>query len=126
MKEEWRDVPECSDYAVSNLGRVLSKERFTNHAMWGRRRLRQRVLKGVAMKNGYKKVALQVGKKVQQRYIHVLVLEAFVGPRPGKTRVNNGSEVRHLDGDKHNNKLDNLAWGTMQENQQDRKLHATK
>lgn len=39
--------------------------------------------------------------------VHILVAEAFLGPRPGGME-----ECRHLDGDKLNNRADNLRWGT--------------
>jgi hypothetical protein len=44
------------------------------------------------------------------RSVHVLVLEAFVGPRPL------GMEARHADDDPTNNHLDNLSWGTRSQN----------
>jgi hypothetical protein len=46
-----------------------------------------------------------------------MVLETFVGePTPNQ-------QVRHLNGDKRNNCLDNLAWGTAKENAADRESH---
>lgn len=45
--------------------------------------------------------------------VHRLVLETFVGPCP------EGMECRHLDGNPSNNLLDNLAWGTREENIED-------
>ncbi|WP_439621469.1 HNH endonuclease signature motif containing protein [Gemmata sp.] len=51
--------------------------------------------------------------------VHRLILEAFVGPCPL------GMETRHLDGDRLNNRLDNLAWGTPAENAADRIRHGT-
>lgn len=45
--------------------------------------------------------------------IHSLVLEAFVGPRP------DGLMARHLDDDPTNNHLHNLTWGTRSENSND-------
>lgn len=53
------------------------------------------------------------------KLIHVLVLEAFMGPCP------EGMQCRHLDGNPANNHVSNLVWGTPQENQLDRKLHGT-
>ena len=50
--------------------------------------------------------------------VHRLVLLAFVG-RPSRK----GMVARHKDGDPANNRLGNLAWGTAQENWQDRKQH---
>jgi hypothetical protein len=54
------------------------------------------------------------------RVIHRLVLEAFVGPCP------EGSECRHLNGDRTDNRLENLAWGTPAENHADQYQHGTR
>lgn len=43
--------------------------------------------------------------------MHNLVLEAFVGPRPSPTH-----QAAHRDGNKLNNRLDNLYWATPKEN----------
>lgn len=48
-----------------------------------------------------------------RRYLHDLVLTAFVGPRP------EGAVARHLNDDPTDNRLVNLAWGTRSENQRD-------
>jgi hypothetical protein len=52
-------------------------------------------------------------------YVHRLILEAFVGPRP------EGMEACHNDGDKTNNHWNNLRWDTHKNNLADRKLHGT-
>lgn len=51
--------------------------------------------------------------------VHVLVLTTFVGPRP------EGMQCRHLNGNKEDNRLSNLVWGTATENIHDRTLHGT-
>jgi hypothetical protein len=51
--------------------------------------------------------------------VHTLVLNAFVGPRQS------GHCCRHSDGDRLNNALLNLAWGTYSENEADKKQHGT-
>lgn len=51
--------------------------------------------------------------------VHLLILEAFQGPRP------EGTVTRHLDGDKTNNRLSNLRRGTPAENSQDAMRHGT-
>ncbi len=51
--------------------------------------------------------------------IHTLVAEAFIGRRP------DGMECRHLDGNAENNNFRNLAWGTHQQNIDDRNSHGT-
>ena len=60
--------------------------------------------------DGYVQVCVY-GKK---RYLHRVVWEAFNGPIPA------GLQVRHLDGDKRNNRLDNLAVGTQSDNEFDK------
>ena len=52
-------------------------------------------------------------------WIHRLVLETYVGPRP------KGMECRHLDNNPANNQLENLCWGTKKENQHDRIKNGT-
>ena len=49
----------------------------------------------------------------EQHSIYVLVALAFHGPRPVGPA---GKEVRHLDGNKSNNRPENLAYGTRREN----------
>lgn len=68
---------------------------------------------------GHLKVTLTRGGKHHQRYVHALVLEAFVGPCP------EGCECLHSDGDPTNNRLGNIRWGTRQENVDDMKRHGT-
>jgi hypothetical protein len=51
--------------------------------------------------------------------VHIAVLTAFVGPRPER------HECRHLDGNRQNNDLSNLCWGTAYENNLDRIKQAT-
>jgi hypothetical protein len=51
------------------------------------------------------------------RRVHQLVAEAFHGSRP------DGLVIRHLDGDKMNNRATNLRYGTSSENAQDRLEH---
>lgn len=66
-------------------------------------------------KYAFVKIVIE-GKKTQ-KLVHRLVLEAFVGPCP------DGMECRHLDGNPTNNKLENLCWGTHEENWQDQLAH---
>jgi hypothetical protein len=53
----------------------------------------------------------------RHRYIHALVTEAFIGPYPHE------QEVRHKDGNRLNNNLDNLEYGTHLENGADTIKH---
>jgi hypothetical protein len=54
-----------------------------------------------------------------QRKVHLLVLEAFIGPRP------EGHQGAHENGNKLDNRLDNLRWKTPGENNRDKRRHGT-
>ena len=111
-------------YEVSDLGRVRSLDRISRTIQGAFRRHRGRILRPRTGPRGYSHVTLYragpdpVRKRQTVQTVHVLVLEAFGGPRPGPTY-----EGRHLDGNPDNNALVNLAWGTRQENWEDRRRH---
>lgn len=108
MKEHWRDVVGFEGrYKVSDLGHVLS--RYTNPLTGNRKTI---ILKSAPNASGHMFVYLGRGNK---RYVHRLVLEAFVGPCPP------GQECLHgPDHDPANNRLKNLRWGTRSQNMYDR------
>jgi hypothetical protein len=54
------------------------------------------------------------------RVAHILVCEAFHGPKPEPHH-----EVRHLNGNGQDNRPENLAWGTKSENRADAVRHGT-
>lgn len=66
---------------------------------------------------GYRGVCLCDGPRRKIFLVHNLVLLAFVGPAPL------GADCRHLDGDKDNNHLENLQYGTRKENCADTMRH---
>ncbi len=66
-------------------------------------------------KSGY----VQVSMRRDVTLVHILVLEAFVGPRPEIEGMK--IEARHLNDVRHDNRLENLCWGTQQENIADAK-----
>lgn len=106
--EQWRPVSGFPAYEVSDLGRVLSH-----------RRGKPRLLRMTAAAKGYRLVKLSEAGARRTVAVHLLVAEAFHGPRP------EGQEVRHLDGDPANNRLDNLRYGTRSENTYDAVRHGT-
>lgn len=104
-------------YRVSTLGRVESVTR-TVRAGWGSlRRQDGRVLRSAIASHGYPMVVLRDGTEGKAHTVHTIVLTAFVGPCPS------GMLCRHLDGNKTNNVLSNLVWGTHEENYQDAVRH---
>jgi hypothetical protein len=75
---------------------------------------RSRLLKPQIDRGGY--IAFHLYRDngtVRNTRIGRLVMETFVGPMPP------GMEVRHLDDDRKNNRLENLAYGTRGDNMQD-------
>lgn len=117
MTERWRPVVGYEHgYQVSDLGRVRSIPRVTSRS----------TLPGgpisparTGTRRSYLFVHLYGDGTSEQKYVHRLVLEAFVGPCPP------GLETRHLNGDSFDNRLSNLRWGTRAENAADRIRHGT-
>lgn len=66
---------------------------------------------------GYMVVRLRYGGRYHGFRIHKIMLMTFVGPRP------DGCVCRHLDGNKMNNSLSNIRWGTRSENERDKERH---
>lgn len=98
MTEEWRNIP-GTDYSVSSLGRVASLKRGGF-----------KVLKQTRTTEGYTVVSIR-SRNPRSARVHILIAAAFLPPRPTA-----GHEVNHKDGDKTNNRQDNLEWMTHSEN----------
>jgi hypothetical protein len=98
MEEIWKPVPGYEGkYEVSNMGRVWSLARITSLGKRG-----GLFCRFVDNGKGYKAVGLHKEGENRKFYIHRIVVEAHFGPIP------EGMEVNHKDGDKSNNRLDNL------------------
>lgn len=102
MTEQWRGawyggVDYSWRFEVSNLGRMRNK-------------VRKNVYIPYVGKNGYLKICTSIYGRNKNIYIHRCVAETFL-PNPA-----NWSLVNHLDGNKQNNRSDNLEWSTPKEN----------
>jgi hypothetical protein len=126
MFELWRNIPGYEDlYQVSNFGNVHSKDRIVVDDYRGTvrsRRLRGKVIRTRMYDNyGHLAVGLSTQNRNKRTWsVHQLVLLAFVGKCP------TGLEIRHIDGQAWNNRLDNLVYGTHTENEHDKIEHGTK
>ncbi len=112
MKEVWVKINGFNNYEISNLGQVRSLDRKvltkTNKI---------KVVKGRVLKNqlswNKKYYCVQIydnNRKVQCVLIHRLVAQHFI-PNP-----NNYPIVNHIDENRFNNRVDNLEWVTIAEN----------
>lgn len=98
-------------YEITRDGRVFSLNR--NWYGVGRKELRQKPDRG-----GYPCVHIVVDGKRSHYCVHVLVARQHLPPCPPHCYL-----VRHLDGNKLNPHVDNLAWGTDKDNSADRDRH---
>ena len=111
MKEQWKQRLGFDNYLISNTGRVISTAKN-----------RTKELKAQQDAIGYLHFRLYPdepifgfygnnrGKKPKLFKAHRLCLETF------SPTLDTTLEVNHLDGNKHNNNIDNLQWVTKSEN----------
>jgi len=104
--EEWKEIPFKKGelrkrYAVSNYGRVVSfcKDDMSDALL----------VKGGVIK-GYKTLPLRPSGRSRTFYVHKLVAEQFLKRNSEKQKY-----VIHLDFNKCNNYVENLAWATKKE-----------
>lgn len=112
-----RRVPGFPGYRISREG-VL----YTNIPKNGKRGQKTpwRIKAIHKDRDGYWCAWLRKENRSHKRFVHTLVLEAFVGSRPGPK-----SQCRHLNGVRTDNRLTNLKWGTAKENARDKVRHGT-
>jgi hypothetical protein len=110
--ENWWDIPGVPSYQASDHGRVRSLTRIVEQAgRWGgtiRREFVGCILSPSLNTHGY--LIVYVGSPARSKTVHSLVARAFLGEVP------EGCQVNHKDGDKTNNRPENLEYITSTEN----------
>lgn len=103
--ETWKDVEGYEGlYQVSDEGRVKSlKKRFG-------RQEGERIMKPSMEWCGYMRLGLTKDGKARIFAVHRLVAKAFI-PNPENKPV-----INHIDGNRANNRVENLEWATYKEN----------
>jgi len=92
MQEIWKDIKDYKNYEVSNLGNVRNKKT-------------KKILHQYINHNNNNFVTLYDEYKEKRTIIiHRIVANAFI------ENINNAYIVKHKDGNKQNNKVDNLEW----------------
>lgn len=122
MKVKWKKIPGYAGlYEASSDGRIRTLARAwysgIEHRILRHVEAKEKALK--ADSSGYLRVTLSKKGKKRRWSVHTLVLMTFVGEPP------QGYGCRHLDGDKLNNSVENLKWGTPKECAADRKTFAS-
>ena len=109
--EVWMSVPSFeSSYAISNKGRVKGLRRRVPSKSGVFRLSMEKLRCGSEDQDGYLILCLYDDGRSITTPIHRLVAEVFI-PNP-----DNLPQVNHIDGNKHNNCVENLEWCTNQEN----------
>lgn len=96
---EIRPIPSAIGYGATACGKIISYHRLEPFA-----------LKQGDHPQGYKKVQVKTPQGIKNKLVHRLVLEAWVGPCP------EGCVTNHKNGDKQDNRLENLEYCTQSEN----------
>jgi hypothetical protein len=108
--EIWKDIKDFEGlYQVSNKGRVKSLKRLYLSANGGQRHIEEHIVKTQYSK-GYLRIHICKNGKYYSKSVHRLVAEAFISNPENKPCVD------HINGKRDDNRIENLKWCTIKEN----------
>lgn len=110
--ETWKIAIGVDGYMVSNLGRVKSIGRWVKGKRVGAKYVHEKILNPHIKNNrGYERVQIMgADGKRRLHLVHRLVAVSFI-PNP-----NLHPFVNHIDGNRNNNRIENLEWCTPKQN----------
>ena len=109
--EVWKKIQGFENYEISSLGRIKVNLKFRKY-----RDYQSKILNPSLDKDGYLRTALTKEGKKYMKPIHRLVALNFI------TNTNKKPCVNHKNGIKTDNRIENLEWCTVKENN----IHAIK
>lgn len=107
------EIPEYPGYFLNKSGELYSNKITFNNSYGDFKRC------GSVNVEGYPCHNFWVNGKCRKHFIHHLVAKMFIGPRP---KGPSGDHVRHLNGNKLDNRVENLAYGSWEDNANDNLL----
>lgn len=112
MEEVWKDVEGYEGYQVSNLGRIRTCNKITYTEKHGYRHWKDRILNPkISKKDNCARVELWTKGTHKTVLLHRLVANAFL-----EKNIGTNMTVNHKDGNRENNKVDNLEWLSREDN----------
>jgi hypothetical protein len=115
LTEEWKDIKGYEGrYQVSSFGRIKSLERDVVRNNWSGRittkHVREKIKKPCLGPQGYMVTSLNKGNNSKRHSMHRIIAEAFIANPENKPFIN------HINGIRHDNRIENLEWCTPKEN----------
>ena len=105
MEDVWKDVVGYEGlYKVSNLGRVKTLQKQVG------RKEPEKILTPSEIWTGYLRLGLRKEGKTKNTYVHRIVAQTFIPNEEHKPIIN------HINGDRKDNRVENLEWCTYGEN----------
>jgi hypothetical protein len=109
--EIWKPLPGLEDdYMVSTFGSIKSLDRKIRHGHSIFLMKKGRVLKQQTTGTGYLYASIAKDGKVSRSYVHRLVAMTFL------YNPNELKDINHKDGNKKNNRVENLEWCNRSDN----------